>query len=522
MVPDHAQSSLQLLYDISRQLVSSLDLPTVLQNVVDLSIRYLGAERATLIVLDEQQRPSEAVLVYDNQHLPYTIEQLQQVVDQGLAGWVLRNQKSVLISNTSQDERWVRRPDDQENRSGAKSAICIPLQTRSQPVGVLTLVHPEPGFFSQAHLNLLQSIGDQAGIAIYNARLYDSLQIATRRYRELFEDNIDPILITDWSGTILEVNRQAEILGKGDKKSLVGRSILDLSEPNLEKLGQDFANLYSGEMISFESNFHPSDGPLVPVEIFVYRVRLQKDDVLQWTVRDITSRKELDMLRNDLAAMVYHDLRSPLSNIVSSLDMMEGMLPNPDTNSLRMIFSIASRSSDRMQRLISSLLDISRLEAGQPITNQKEIEAARLVLDAADTVLPALETKQQTIKIDLADGLPKILIDEDMIRRVLINLVENAAKFTPSKGEIRIQAALVNGMIQFCVQDNGPGIPPEALELIFEKFRRITTENTPKGLGLGLAFCRLAVQAHGGRIWVESELGKGSRFYFTLPPNPQL
>ena len=201
---------------------------------------------------------------------------------------------------------------------------------------------------------------------------------------------------------------------------------------------------------------------------------------------------------------------------------MEGMLPNPDTNSLRMIFSIASRSSDRMQRLISSLLDISRLEAGQPITNQKEIEAARLVLDAADTVLPALETKQQTIKIDLADGLPKILIDEDMIRRVLINLVENAAKFTPSKGEIRIQAALVNGMIQFCVQDNGPGIPPEALELIFEKFRRITTENTPKGLGLGLAFCRLAVQAHGGRIWVESELGKGSRFYFTLPPNPQL
>ena len=522
MIPDHAQSSLQLLYNISRQMVSSLDLQTVLQNVVNLSIQNLGAERATLIVLDELQHPSEAVLVYDNQRMPYTVDQLHQVVDQGLAGWVLRNQKSVLISDTSQDERWVRRPDDQENRSGAKSAICIPLQTRDQLVGVLTLVHPQPGFFAQAHLNLLQSIGDQAGIAIYNARLYDSLQAATRRYRELFENNIDPILITDWSGIILEVNRQAVVLGQGDEPSLIGRSIRNLQETDEEKLGQDFTNLKGGEMVSYESVFHPLNGQQVPVEIYVYRVRLQNEDVLQWTVRDITARKELDMLRNDLAAMVYHDLRSPLSNIVSSLDMMEGMLPNPDINSLGMIFSIASRSSERMQRLINSLLDISRLETGQPITNQKEIEAARMVVDVMETILPTLDTKQQNIKMDLAQGLPTIWIDEDMIRRVLINLVENAAKFTPSKKEIKIQVAPVNGMIQFCVQDCGPGIPNEALDLIFEKFRRINTENTPKGLGLGLAFCRLAVQAHGGRIWAESVLGEGSRFYFTLPPTPQM
>ncbi len=522
MVSDHAQSSLQLLYNISRQLVSSLDLQTVLQNVVTFSIRNLGAERATLIVLDELQHPAEAVLVYNNQRMPYTIDQLQQVVDQGLAGWVLRTQESVLIPDTSQDERWVRRPDDQENRSGAKSAICIPLQARSQPVGVLTLVHPEPGFFSGAHLNLLQSIGDQAGIAIYNARLYDSLQVATRRYRELFENNIDPILITDWSGKILEVNLQAAHLGGGDEKSLLGHSILELNEPNHEKLGQDFANLYSGEMVCYESIFHPPEGRQVPVEIYVYRVRLQNDDVLQWTVRDITARKELDMMRTDLAAMVYHDLRSPLSNIVSSLDLMESMLERKESGSLPMIFSIASRSSERMQRLISSLLDISRLEAGQPITNQKEIEASRLVADAVDTISPSLEARQQKITTEIGEGLSTIWIDEDMIRRVLINLVENAAKFTPSNREIKVVVTPINGMIQFCVQDCGPGIPQEALELIFEKFRRLTTENMPKGLGLGLAFCRLAVQAHGGRIWAESELGQGSRFYFTLPSNPQM
>ena len=114
------------------------------------------------------------------------------------------------------------------------------------------------------------------------------------------------------------------------------------------------------------------------VEISVYRVHLQDEEVLQWTVRDITARKELDMLRNDLAAMVYHDLRSPLSNIVSSLDMMEGLIPKEEANSLRIIFGIASRSTDRMQRLISSLLDINRLESGQPITNQKSVAVRSL------------------------------------------------------------------------------------------------------------------------------------------------
>ena len=344
--------------------------------------------------------------------------------------------------------------------------------------------------------------------------------MATRRYRELFENSIDPILITDWSGKILEVNHQAAILGQGDEGSLVGRSILDLNEPDLEKLGQDFANLYTGEMVSYESKFKPPDGVQVPVEIYVYRVHLQNEDVLQWTVRDITARKELDMLRNDLAAMVYHDLRSPLSNIISSLDMMENMLPAAQSKSLRMIFSIATRSSERMQRLINSLLDISRLEAGQPITNRVEVQAVQLVEDAVETVRPALQTKQQVIHTELSEGLSSLWIDEDMIRRVLINLVENAAKFTPSNKEIKIQVAPVNEMIQFCVQDSGLGIPREALDLIFEKFRRIHTENTPKGLGLGLAFCRLAVQAHGGQIWAESELGEGSRFYFTLPPKP--
>lgn len=514
---DPLQSSLELLYNISRQLVSSLDLQTVLEKVITLSIRTLGAERGNVFVLNSQQRPAEAVMMYHDQRVPYTLEELAVIVDRGMAGWVLRNDQAVLATDTSRDDRWVRRPDDQADRSGAKSAICVALKARSQIVGVLTLVHPEPGFFTEAHLNLLQSIGDQAGIAIYNARLVDSLQVANRRYHKLFENSPDPILVTDLQGTILEVNRHAQQMGGAAAEALVGKTILSLHEPNLLNLGNGFERLAGGEMVTYESMFQTLAGHALPVEIYVYRVHLPEEDVLQWTVRDIAARKELDMLRNDLSAMVYHDLRSPLSNVISSLDILQGMLDVDGGSTLHIMFGIATRSINRMQRLISSLLDINRLEAGQPITNQKEVEVTGLINEAVDSIQPTLEGKQQQIKLTLPDAIPSIRIDDDMIRRVLINLLDNATKFTPMKGEVRLQVDVLGQEVRFCIEDTGPGIPSDAAEVIFEKFKRLNVDRGPKGLGLGLAFCRLAVQAHGGRIWVESEEGNGSRFCFTLP-----
>jgi GAF domain-containing protein len=200
MTDDVTRSSLELLYDISRELATTLDLSTVLNRVLFLSINNVGAERGTLIVLDDQLQPVDAAIVYRNQLISQPTRVLQDTIDQGLAGWVLRHRQPALVPDTSKDDRWVRRPDDAEDKSGSKSAICVPLSSRENMSGILTIVHSVPGFFNHDHLALLRAIADQAGIAIYNARLYDSLQSATRRYRELFEDSIDPIIITNWQG----------------------------------------------------------------------------------------------------------------------------------------------------------------------------------------------------------------------------------------------------------------------------------------------------------------------------------
>jgi signal transduction histidine kinase len=185
--------------------------------------------------------------------------------------------------------------------------------------------------------------------------------------------------------------------------------------------------------------------------------------------------------------------------------------------SVAAVYQIASRSTDRLQRLISSLLDIYRLESGQAIIRKTEVDSIRLVQESVDAVVPLAEGKKQKLTQVLPEDPLPLLADHDMLRRVTINLLENAVKFTPHDGRIEAGCAADGDQVRFWVADTGPGIPAESREVIFEKYSRLQTDRYPKGIGLGLAFCRLAVTAHGGKIWVEDMPEGGSRFIFTLP-----
>jgi signal transduction histidine kinase len=219
--------------------------------------------------------------------------------------------------------------------------------------------------------------------------------------------------------------------------------------------------------------------------------------------------------------MVYHDLQSPLSNVLSSLELARSILPQSDDPTLKNLVGIALRSADRVQRLINSLLDTNRLEEGQPIGNRQPSQIADIIKEAIEVILPTLEAKHHKLERVLEEHLPLVRVDADMIRRVLINLLENAIKFSPSRSKIQVGASQKGEWVNVWVQDNGPGIPLADHERIFLKFTRLDYQNSPKGLGLGLAFCRLAIEGHGGRIWVESDIGKGARFTFTLPTNTE-
>ena len=253
------------------------------------------------------------------------------------------------------------------------------------------------------------------------------------------------------------------------------------------------------------------------MQVYARRIEYYGANSIQWILRDISERVDLDFLRNDLIAMIYHDLRSPLANVTASLDILSSLENGENDETTASLLNIAMRSSDRIQRLLNSLLDTYRLEAGQSIVNLKDVNPSTLIKEVVDIIQPTLESKSQQLALKIQTNLDTICVDPDMIRRVFVNLAENASKFSSISANIEIGAKTNDGSIQFWVMDDGPGIPKEDQERVFDKFSRLKMNGSAKGMGLGLAFCRLAVAGHGGNIWVESTQGKGSCFFFSLP-----
>jgi len=202
--------------------------------------------------------------------------------------------------------------------------------------------------------------------------------------------------------------------------------------------------------------------------------------------------------------------------VYSSLQALQRLLGESADANVKALLQVATRSERQVRRMIDSLLDIQRLEEGKKLLNRANVLLNELIYAAAEQVRPQADDNRIEMRFALADDLPALYIDQDMIERVIINLLDNAIKYSPPGGTITVSTATSDGEVYLRVRDSGPGIPPEAQRVIFDKFARVKQRNMPHGVGLGLAFCKLAVEAHGGRIWVRSDT-VGSTFTFALP-----
>jgi len=228
--------------------------------------------------------------------------------------------------------------------------------------------------------------------------------------------------------------------------------------------------------------------------------------------------EEVQRLRQETTELIIHDLRNPLSTIAVSLRMLSFVLPEETLRANHEILEIAQASYERLQRLVDSLLEVSRMESGEAQFIMSEVSLSKMIEDIVRR--PAiLARKGTTLEAVVPPDLPMIHADRDKIERVLTNLMDNALKYAPDDGHIVYMAENLGDTVQVSISDNGPGIPLDEREHIFERFAQGTGEKfRRRGFGLGLTYCRLAIEGHGGRIWVEpGEGGIGSRFIFTLP-----
>ena len=264
--------------------------------------------------------------------------------------------------------------------------------------------------------------------------------------------------------------------------------------------------------------FYRRDGTKFPVE-YVSTPILEKNQIVGAVVifKDITERQIVERMKNEFVSVVSHELRTPLTSIRSALGLLsKGSLNNQPTKSQRML-EIAFDNTNRLVRLINDILDIERINSGKVTMEKQHCNAAELMMQAVDEMRAMAERAE--IKLALKPIEVQLWADPDRIVQTLTNLLSNAIKFSPLDSTVSLNAKLEDSQILFQVKDKGRGIPEDKLETIFDRFQQVDASNSRNqgGTGLGLAICRSIVQQHGGNIWVESTLGNGSTFYFTLP-----
>lgn len=447
---------------------------------------------------------------------------------------VILESKSILIS---------RRAAQQLTKIGLPSGedapyawIGVPLIASEQTIGCLALFSLTSEVeFTEDDLNLLTILSGQTSVAIeialHNALLSSEFTIGRDRLTTILNSVRDGLLLISSEGRISMVNEAVTQLTGFPQSDFLGQSLDELPPEIIKALGfidQESVTLFINPQDSVEKNLkkyayaiedHPSDMVLERSLILVDEASDRKKGLLI-LLRDITDEYKLKEAQNLISETLVHDLRSPLSSTISALDVIhDSYIAGDPANIVEPSIQIAQRSSRRLLAMVESILEISRMESGNIELSFSNVNIESLIVDCVTEFSPLAAEYGVSIKFALPAELPRVQMDKQKIHRVLNNLIDNALKFSPANGEVLLDSGLKGGeTLEIRVIDSGPGIPVEYRKRIFERFAQIPGRSSRKrGSGLGLTYCRLAIEAHAGQIWVEDNPSGGSVFIINLP-----
>ena len=535
------------LQAVGQALSANLDVEAVVLAIYDQVARLMPARNFYVSLYDSR---------VDEVSFPLAVEGGERVqwrsrrTGAGLTEYVLRSRAPLLLRGgveaklESLGVTVIGKP--------AECWLGVPILAADETLGVIAVQsYSAADAYDLSHQRVLTTIAAQAAVAIQNARLYartdEALALRVQELDSILRTTREGILLLDTDWCIVAANRAlAHLLGVAQLE--LSGQILEASggggQPLIQLLG------YSEEQLETDchalKHARAEDGDETVkrtivtltatdrhIERMLAPVRSRDETITGWllVLRDVTEEIELGRLKDDMTHMLVHDLRSPLTVLDNSFVLMEDAFTESDFELFSTLAHMAQRSSDRMLGLVNDLLDVSELESDALELSYETIEPRALLHEAVEQVSPLAASAEIAIEVFAATDLPPLHVDAGLIRRVLNNLMDNAIKFAPDGSRIRVwtRCDLESGphYLLVGVSDEGPGIPQEEQEKLFEKFHRVSSvRGRRSGSGLGLSFCKLAVEAHGGRIWVESpssEVGSphsGSTFLMTLPVVP--
>ena len=489
---------LNLLPEIGKELSTRLNIDDLSELVLRRTVETMGAMIGHIILLNHRSPlHKEFHIASDISAADTQLPPLNHLLEQ-----IREHRESILIKDTREDASWLSSANDP-----ARSVVIAPMFGRSDLLGLLVLVHEQPGYFKTEHQLLLQAIAGQAAIAIENVRLYANMAQEQQKLTAILQSAADPIIMFDTDSCLFMLNPAARELFTGEEPKLglplargCGYDALIESLEEAYTSGKAYAReILWGDKRVFNALFTPiAEGGCVVA------------------LHDVTHFKRLEKVKNEFIATASHDLRNPLTSIKGYSLLIQKMGPLND-NQVDFAKRI-ERAAEHMTELVENMLDLAKMDLDAK-REYEILDVVPMLTKLADEFKPQAEAKGQVLTFEKMDSDLKVQGEALKIRQALRNLIGNAIKYTPNGGSVTLSLENESDRVNIRIQDTGYGIPASDLPNLFNRFYRVRNNGHDEieGNGLGLAIVKSTAESHGGDVTVESEPGKGSCFTFTLP-----
>lgn len=495
----------QALEESLRAVTGSLKLEQVFGQILDNAMQMLGMARvsAAALSLRTENGFSHHTLALDLA--------LPQNWAEPLARRVVQQQSALIMSDTLREREWR-----DLYRSGVIAALSVPLIDVNGAIrGALTVLSTQRHVFTPSEARHLNSFGIQACVAINNAELHSQLAQQEAMLEAVLRDIGDGLIVLNNRNEVVMANPVAyQVLTSG-------AAVRSSLQEQLVRLARD---LQGEAIMKLRRELRigvPDDGDELVFQAFASLVRIAEENPSHVAIvlHDITDHKAEECARTEFISMVSHELRNPLNTLNGFLKVVLQGRAGPLSELQEEFLGLADGQVEQLKSRIKELLEFNRMDAGRLRLQPDWCDIATLVEAACSRLQLQAEQAGLALFCDVESGISSLLVDGERIGQVITNLVENAIKATSAGGTIAIGVELCDTEVQISVTDTGIGIAPEDQTKIFNRFYRAhhTPSNQGTHLGLGLSICQQIVEGHHGRIWVTSEVGKGSRFTFTLP-----
>lgn len=512
---------------LSQSISSTIELEEVLSIGARWVVDLLHVTQARLFLIKEHTEELESLYKYDimtlQGDLNYVSAPLSRYPDFIRA---IQTGKPVIIEDVEQS---TMTPEVKKvfEKQGVRSIIYLPLMSKDGAIGIMMLLQiGEVRDFSAEEITLAETVASQLAVALKNAQLFRHVSEEKGRIEALVNSSGDGILMMDKKFQIIlsnvVVNRLLQIEAeKFRDKTLV--DFVDAQKDNLKEFDTVKEHIYRMMTAPEQQLIHEVTliSPPKVLKIIGNPVRAEEKEVIghMMVLHDITQEKQLEQMREDFISMIVHDLKNPLAGVIGFSEIMLGKSRKQSLTEFEHHLTNILHQANTMHDMVNNILEVHKMEDGSMEIEKEIADFDDIIVNAIRQVDMSARQKDIEIRTDVPEDFPTIFVDQGKIVRLFANILSNAVKYTPEGGIITIHTKIQQDTILTSISDTGQGIPPEYLDKIFDRFSQVNRKQQGKAasVGLGLYFCKLVIEAHGGKIWAESDYGKGSTFYFTLP-----